>query len=315
MRALVDLCLRLRVVVLLGAVLFLVVGARAASTAQVDVFPEFAPPRVEIQTEAPGLSAIEVETLVTTPIERAVHGVAFLAALRSKSVLGLSSVVLVFHDGTDQMRARQLVQERLAAITAQLPQGAKAPVMLSPLSSTSRVLKIGVSSRKLSQIEMSDLARFTIRPRLMAVPGVANVAIWGQRDRQLQITVDPEALQTRGAKLDDIVNAARDATTPAPAGYVDTPLQRFAVTQRAVATSAATLADVPLGGRSPAPTRLGDVATIAEGSPAPIGDASSSSCSCSSTTCARRSSASSRSPSRSSLPPRPSRGAARPSTR
>jgi CzcA family heavy metal efflux pump len=273
MRALVGLCLRLRFVVVLGAALFLVVGWRAASVAQVDVFPEFAPPRVEIQTEGPGLSALEIERLVTTPIERAVHGVAFLSALRSKSVLGLSSVVLVFQDGTDLISARQLVQERMAAVASQLPLGAKAPVMLSPLSSTSRVMKIGVSSPKLSQIEMTDLARFTIRPRLMAVPGVANVAIWGQRDRQIQIKVDPDTLAARGAALDDVIKAARDATTPAPAGYVDTPTQRFAVTHRAMPPQTGALADVPLGGRSRAPLRLGDVAKIEEGSPAPIGDA------------------------------------------
>ncbi len=274
MRALVELCLRLRFVVVLGAVAFLVVGWRVASSAQVDVFPEFAPPRVEIQTEAPGLSAVEVETLVTTPIERAVHGVAFLAALRSKSVLGLSSVVLVFQDGTDLLKARQLVQERMAAIAPQLPLGAKAPVMLSPLSSTSRVMKIGVSSQRLSQMEMTDLARYTVRPRLMAVSGVANVAIWGQRDRQLQIKVDPDALQARGVRLDDILRAARDATTPVAAGYVDTPTQRLAITHQAVATSGDALAEVAIPGRSPAtPIRLGDVATIEEGSPAPIGDA------------------------------------------
>lgn len=274
MRALVELCLRLRFVVVLGAVVVLVVGWRAASSAQVDVFPEFAPPRVEIQTEAPGLSAVEVETLVTTPIERAVHGVAFLSALRSKSVLGLSSVVLVFHDGTDLMKARQLVQERMATVATQLPLGAKAPVMLSPLSSTSRVMKIGISSKKLAQIEMTDLARYTIRPRLMAVPGVANVAIWGQRDRQLQIKVDPDALQARGVRLDDVLKAARDATTPAPAGYVDTPTQRLAVTHQAVATDKDALGQVAVPGRAPgAPVRLADVATIEEGSPAPIGDA------------------------------------------
>jgi CzcA family heavy metal efflux pump len=274
MRALVELCLRLRFVVALSAVAFLVVGWKAASSAQVDVFPEFAPPRAEIQTEAPGLSALEVETLITTPIERAVQGVAFLSALRSKSVLGLSSVVLVFQDGTDALKARQLVQERMATVVTQLPLGAKAPVMLAPLSSTSRVMKIGISSQKLSQMEMTDLARFTIRPRLMAVPGVANVAIWGQRDRQLQVKVNPDALQARGVRLDDVLKAARDATTPTAAGYVDTPTQRFAVTHASFATTKEALGEVVVLGRTPGTSvRLSDVATIDEGHPVPIGDA------------------------------------------
>lgn len=274
MKTLVEACLRLRVVVLLGAVLFLVVGARAAMNARVDVFPEFSPPRVEIQTEAPGLSALEVETLVTTPIERAVHGVAFVSKLRSKSVIGLSSVLLIFDDGTDVLQARQLVQERLANLSGQLPTSAKTPVMLAPLSSTSRVLKIGVSSATRSQIDLSDLARFTIRPRLMAVPGVANVAIWGQRNRQFQILVDPDALRAKGVRLDQVVKAATDATTPAPAGYVDTSNQRFAVVHTTFAGSKEALGETVVASRpGGASLRLADVATIAEQSPAPIGDA------------------------------------------
>lgn len=274
MRALVDACLRLRFVVLLAAVVFLAIGARASANARVDVFPEFSPPRVEIQTEAPGLSALEVETLVTTPIERAVHGVAFLSVMRSKSVLGLSSVLLVFDEGTDLLHARQLVQERLGSLGPQLPVGAKPPVMLAPLSSTSRVLKIGMSSGTRSQMELSDLARFTVRPRLMAVPGVANVAIWGQRTRQLQVLVDADALQARGVRLDQVVKATTDASTPAPAGYVDTSNQRFAVVHATFAGTKEALGATVVAGRpGGASVRLSDVATIEEGAPAPIGDA------------------------------------------
>jgi CzcA family heavy metal efflux pump len=146
--------------------------------------------------------------------------------------------------------------------------------MLSPLSSTSRVMKIGISSQKLSQMEMTDLARFTIRPRLMAVPGVANVAIWGQRDRQLQVKVTPDALQARGVRLDDVLKAARDATTPAAAGYVDTPTQRFAVTHASFATTKEALGEVVVLGRTPGTgVRLSDVASIEEGPPVRIGDA------------------------------------------
>ena len=133
------------------------------------------------------------------------NGVTSLKTLRSKSVLGLSSVVLIFQENVDLMQARQLVQERLALAAGNLPAVATPPVILSPLSSTSRVLKIGVSSETLSQMEMTTLARWTIRPRLMAIPGVANVAIWGQRDRQFQVLVDPERLRQHNVTLDDIV--------------------------------------------------------------------------------------------------------------
>jgi len=273
MRTLVAWCLSQRFLVVIGALVFIVVGYRVARSARVDVFPEFAPPRVEIQTEAPGLSTLEVESLVTTPIENAVNGVAFLKALRSKSVLGLSSVLLVFDDGTDLMSARQLVQERLTRLAGQLPAVSKSPVMLSPLSSTSRVMKIGVSSQKLSQMEMTDLVRWTVRPRLMAVPGVANVAIWGERDRQLQIKVDPDALRARGVLLDDVLRATRDATAPAAGGFIDTPAQRLPVTHVPLASDAAALANVPVVVRGGAAIRLGDVASIEDGFPAPIGDA------------------------------------------
>ena len=195
MRRLVSTALRLRVVVAALAVLLLVVGhPHGRRETPLDVFPEFSPPLVEIQTEAPGLSTPEVESLVTVPVENALNGVSDLKTLRSKSVLGLSSVVAIFRDGADLMLARQLVQERLTTLAGHLPSVARAPVMLAPLSSTSRVMKIGVTSKVLSQVELTTLIRWTVRPRLMAMPGVANVAIWGQRDRQLQVLVDPERL-------------------------------------------------------------------------------------------------------------------------
>ncbi len=192
MRWLVSTSLRLRVLVVVLMIILLIAGIQIVSNIPLDVFPEFAPPLVEIQTEVPGLSTTEVEALVTVPIEYAMNGTPWLRTIRSKSVLGLSSVVLFFEDGTDLMQARQLVQERLSRVSTQLPAVVKTPVMLSPVSSTSRVLKIGLSSKKLSQMEMTTLAKWTIRPRLMAVPGVANVAIWGQRDRQIQVLIDPD---------------------------------------------------------------------------------------------------------------------------
>ena len=151
-----------------------------------------------------------MEALVTVPLENALNGTSWLETIRSNSVQGLSSVVLIFQQGTDLMRARQLVQERLAVEAPRLPAVARAPVILSPLSSTSRVLKIGLSSKTLSQMEMTELAKWTMRPRLMAVPGVANVAIWGQRDRQFQVLVDPERLRSHGVTLDAVIRALAD---------------------------------------------------------------------------------------------------------
>ena len=208
MNWIVSTSLTLRGIVVILALILLVVGIRTLPATQLDVFPEFAPPLVEIQTEAPGLSTTELESLVTVPIENSLNGLNSLKTLRSKSVLGLSSVVLIFQTGTDLMTARQLVQERLALAASRLPSVAHPPVILSPLSSTSRLLKIGVSSATLSQMEMTDLARWTIRPRLMAVPGVANVAIWGERDRQFQVLVDPDRLRAHNVTRVALITAS-----------------------------------------------------------------------------------------------------------
>ena len=151
MRALVAAALRLRLPVVALSVVLIVVGIRTTREAPFDVFPEFAPPLVEIQTEAPGLSTEEVDALVTVPLEGALNGTPWIKTIRSKSVLGLSSVTIIFNDGTDLLRARQLVQERLALAQTRLPAVTKTPVLLSPHSSLSRVLKIGLSSKTLSQ--------------------------------------------------------------------------------------------------------------------------------------------------------------------
>jgi len=272
-RSLVAIALRLRWVVTVLSFLMLVVGFRLIQTTPLDVFPEFSPLLVEIQTEAPGLSTSEVESLVSTPIENAVNGVKGLKTLRSKSVMGLSSVVLIFDEHAELMAARQLVQERLLTLTGQLPSLARTPVILSPLSSTSRVLKIGVWSKTLSQTEMTTLVRWTVRPRLMSIAGVANVAIWGQRDRQLQVLVDPDRLRDYRLTLDEVIRVTRDATMPAAGGFVETPNQRLSVTHTAAVTTADDLKNVPVAFRTGAPLRLGNVAEVTEGHQAPIGDA------------------------------------------
>ena len=270
---LVSTSLRHRVIVISLAILLMVVGSQIIPDTPLDVFPEFAPPLVEVQTEAPGLSTPEVESLLTVPIENALKGITWLDTLRSKSVLGLSSVVLIFEPGTDLMRARQMVQERLGTLAGHLPGVAHPPVILPPLSATSRVMKIGLSSNTLDQMELSTLARWTIRPKLMGVSGVANVAIWGQRDRQIQVLVDPDRLQTHHITLDQVVQASRDATTVTAGGYVDTPTQRLAVTHKAPISNPENLAQVPVSFKDGVPLLLGDVANVREGFPPPIGDA------------------------------------------
>ncbi|MFO0844602.1 MAG: efflux RND transporter permease subunit [Gemmataceae bacterium] len=270
---LISSSVRGRVVVLALCGLLLAYGFRTVRTAPLDVFPEFAPPRVEVQTEAPGLSTEEVESLISVPLENALNGTPGLKTIRSKSVLGLSSVVLLFAEGTDIHKARQFVQERVAAEAVRLPTVARPPVILQPLSSLSRVMKIGLSSATLSQQDMTVLALWTIRPKLMSVPGVANVAIWGQRDKQYQVLVDPDRLRACGVSLDQVLRAAQDATVLESGGYVDKPNQRLAVRHRAMVRDAEDLARTVVAFPGNAPTLLGEVATVRFGSPPPIGDA------------------------------------------
>ena len=273
MNWLVSTSLKLRVLVLAASIVLVVVGAQTLKSVPLDVFPEFAEPLVEIQTEAPGLSTEEVESLITIPLENGLKGTPWLRTLRSKSVLGLSSVVLIFPRGTDLVRARQFVQERLAMEASRLPLVARPPVMLSPLSTTSRVLKIGVTSKTLSQMELSELAKWTIRPNLMAIQGVANVAIWGQRDRQLQVLVNPEQLRAHDVSLDAVQRAVSDSVALSGGGFVDTPNQRIAVRQMTGVEGPNDLGQAIVDFRAGSPILLKDVASIVEGSPLAIGDA------------------------------------------
>ena len=271
--ALISNSIRLRVVVLALCVVLIVVGLRSVQRAPLDVFPEFAPAQVEIQTEAPGLSAEEVESLVTMPLENALNGIPSVKTVRSKSVLGLSQVVLILEDGAEPGRVRQMVQERVAAETPKLPIVAKPPVILQPLSSTSRVLKIGITSKTLSQRDLTVLALWTIRPKLMSVPGVANVAIWGQRDKQYQVLVDPDYLRANNISLDALTKATADAAALDAGGVIDTPNQRIAIKHVSRIGEPEDLARTVVDFKGGAPVRIGDIADVRIGSPAPIGDA------------------------------------------
>ena len=269
----VQTALRFRVLVVAAAIGLMVVGVRISDDIPLDVFPEFAPPRVEIQTEAPGLSTEEVDSLVTVPIENSLNGIPFVDDVRSKSVLGLSSVQLYFKRGTDLIMARQLVQERLTLSASRLPKVVMQPVILPPLSSLSRAMKIGLWSDTHSQMDMTVMCRWTIRPKLMSIPGVANVAIWGDYDKQFQVLVDPDKLRTHNVTLDNVMLAVGKSVEPASGGFIDTPNQRVAVRHSLTVDTPEKLADTVVAFRNNVPLTLGDVAEVKVGSPPPIGDA------------------------------------------
>lgn len=273
LKQLITKAVEARVIVLALAALLVIIGTQRAMHAPLDVFPEFAPPKIEIQTEAEGLSTEEVEALISMPIENALNGMPGIATIRSKSVLGLSSVVLLLEQGSNLHEARQYVQERLALVAQTLPTLAKPPMMLPPLSSLSRVMKIGISSDSISQMEMTQLAFWTLRPKILAIPGVANVAIWGQQDKQLQVLVDTDRLRGSGITVDQVTRAAADATALDSGGFLDTPNQRLAVRYQGQSVDPQRLGNAIVDYRNGTPLKIADIAQVQVGAPPMIGNA------------------------------------------
>ncbi|WP_406038909.1 efflux RND transporter permease subunit [Micromonospora sp. NBC_00898] len=279
MRWIIGTSLKLRFLVVVGASMLMFFGVLQIRDMPVDAFPEFAPPRVEIQTICIGLSAQDVEELVSVPLEQGLTGIEGLDEMRSKSVSQLSSIVLIFKPRTDLMAARLLIQERLTAITPRLPRWANSPFMIQPLSSTSRVMKIGISQADKSDaahVDMALQAYWTVRPRLMRVPGVANVAIWGDRWHVKQALVDPELMKQHNVTLAQVMEAAGDAVDVGQlkfnggfeigtGGWVDTPNHRFQVQHQLPALTGQQLAEIPIEvPKGAKPVYLKDVAYITD---------------------------------------------------
>ncbi|HUR81435.1 MAG TPA: efflux RND transporter permease subunit, partial [Thermoanaerobaculia bacterium] len=266
--------LRYRGVVMALALLVTGYGVYSFTGARYDVFPEFAAEQIEIQTEAPGLSPEQVEQLVTQKIESAINGAEGLTAMRSSSVQGLSLVTLVFAGHGDVYRDRQLVAERLAGISASLPAGTGAPVMTPLTSSTGDLMTIGITSEKLSLVELRTLADWTIKQRLAAVPGIARIGVYGGLIREIRVDVDPAALLRYDVAIDDIVAAARRATGVLGAGFLDTPNQRIVVQTEGQALSADAVGATIVRHDPLASVRLRDVARVTEGAKPPFSAAS-----------------------------------------
>jgi CzcA family heavy metal efflux pump len=279
--------LRFRYLVIFSAAALMVFGIGRMQAMPVDVFPEFAPPRVEIQTPCLGLSSTEVEQLVTVPLEEVFNGTPGLSVMRSKSVEQLSSIVLIFEAGTDIMQARQEVAERLAIATPTLPTWAAPPFMLPPLSSTARTMKIGISSKQHSVIDLSMTTYWKIRERLLGVRGVANVAIWGERIQMPQVRVDPKRLAAHGVTVEEVLQTTSDTldagmmqfsngSTIGKGGFLETPNQQLAIRHIQSIVTPADLARVAIKDKTKSdgtPVRLGDVADVVVDTWPMIGDA------------------------------------------
>jgi CzcA family heavy metal efflux pump len=290
MRAVIGSSLKFRYLIVAAAAGLMVLGITSLPNMHVDVFPEFAPPRVVIQTACVGLSTSDVEQLVTVPLEAGLNGIQGLDDMRSKSVPQLSSIELLFKPGTDLMRARQLVQERIATVSPSLPTWAAPPVILAPVSATGRAMQIGMTSKNHSLIEMSMTAYWTIRARLLRVPGVANVAIWNERLQLMTVQAEPDKMQARQVSLERVMEATADAVDSGllkfsagavigTGGTIETPNQRIGIRNVLPIVTPTDLAKVPVTASSSgasakgSPVRLGDVAKVAEEHQPLIGDA------------------------------------------
>lgn len=269
----VSFSLRFRGVVIALACVLIGYGLFVAAHTKLDVFPEFAPPMVTIQTEAPGLSAEQVEQLVTRPVENGVNGVPDLESIRSQSIQGLSVVTIVFKDDADVYRARQMVSERLTQIAGDLPQGVAAPKMGALTSSTSLFLALGLTSTNRTPMELRTFADWTMRPRLLGVPGVANVTLFGGEVRQLQIQVKPDRLIALGLDLQDVLAAARKSTGVRGAGFVEDANARVIVRSEGQSITPRQLGEGVLVHHGGASVRLKDVADVVEAPEPKIGDA------------------------------------------
>jgi CzcA family heavy metal efflux pump len=260
--ALIAFSLQFRGVVIALAALVIAAGAYSLGHATYDVFPEFAPPQAVIHTEAPGLSPDQVEVLVTQPLENALTGAPGLASLRSSSIQGLSIITANFDPASDVLRDRQLVSERLASSAGQLPRQAETPSLTPLTSSTSTVLVAGLTSSRASLMDLRTTAEWLIRPTLMAVPGVAKVAVFGSGRRSLQVQVHPDRLIRLNFGLNDVTEAAARAAGVRGAGFIDSPNQRIELKTEYPPLGVDDLKRAVLGPDAAPFATLGDVASV-----------------------------------------------------
>src|SRR3954452_7354231 len=284
MRWVVSSSLKFRYLVIGLAAALVFFGTAELRDQKVDVFPEFAPPIVTVQTAALGLTAEEVEELISVPLEDALNGIPGVETIRSSSVPQLNNVELRFKRGTDVFKDRQLVSERMQTVLPTLPTWAAPPIMMPQVSSTSRIMKIGLTSKTMSLQDLSMTAYWKIRARLLNVPGVANVAMWGERLKQVQVEVDPSKLQNNSVSLDRVMTTTANALDSGilffsnahvigTGGFLETPNQRLAVRHVQSIRSPEQLAQMPLARRGGKILRIGDVSKVVYGAQPAIGDA------------------------------------------
>ena len=262
-----------RWLVVIASIIITLWGFRVLTQMALDVFPAFAPPQVEIQTEAPGLAPEEVESLVTRPIESAINGTPGIETVRSSSAVGISVVRVIFGWDTEIYRARQLVQERLQQAQSQLPQGVEPP-QISPISSPlGAAIKYAFTSETTPLMEVRRIVDWQVKNRLLAVPGVTQVVIFGGDVRQYQVLVDPDKLKAFNVSLQEVAEATEKANVNAPGGFLINPDQEMLVRGVGRIASIDELRQSAITARNGTPVLLGQVADVKIGAELKRGDA------------------------------------------
>ena len=271
--SLVRFSIRFHGIVIAFAVLILLYGVYRFSSAGLDIFPEFSPKQVIIQTESPGLSSEQVEILVSQQIETAISGLIGLKSIRSESIQGLSIVTATFEESSDVYRNRQLVTERLSSVAEQLPDGIATPVPVPLSSSSATVLTIGLHSDSKNLMDLRSLVDWTIVPRLMAVPGVSDVNVFGGEIQQLQIQLDPVQLQRFNLSVDEVIQAASEAGQIQGGGFIENNNQRFTVQVTGQPVNPEQFKKIIIRQENEQPLTLGDVSHITYAAEPQIGAA------------------------------------------
>jgi HME family heavy-metal exporter len=258
---LVTQSLRNRLLVLAGAVALVIYGAFAAAQLPVDVFPDLNRPTVTIMTESEGLAPPEVETLVSFPIETQMNGVPGVTRVRSVSGVGLSIIYVEFDWGTDIYRNRQLIAERLASVRDQLP--ANTLPQMGPISSImGQILLIALTSQEASPMELREVADFTIRPRLLSIPGVAQVIPIGGEVRQYRVAPHPPALRALGLSYEQVEKALAQFGVNTGGGFTDLNAREYLIRNIGRTTNLEDLRNIVVAKGSERPIYLRQVATV-----------------------------------------------------
>ncbi|MCB9731835.1 MAG: efflux RND transporter permease subunit [Deltaproteobacteria bacterium] len=271
---LIGASVRNRLFVIIGVVVFVGAGVASLGSMTFDAFPDLTNVQVQVLTASPGISATEVEQLVTVPLERSLGGVPGLVQLRSLSRTGISAVTAVFEDGTDRWLARQLVKERVDLARDDIPAEAGVPEIAPPTTGLGEVYQLTVSSPDLPLPALYRVFQRDIAPRLRTVPGVVEVNAWGGGAPELHVRVDPFALAARGLSLAELEARVAAALGRRAGGAVVGVGEQDLVMAAANPTTPEALAAVvvrPSGDDGGAPVLLGDVARVVEGGALTVG--------------------------------------------